>query len=147
MDEPERHAETFLILDEEGVVHDKTLEVGGDPPLPDAFGDRASFRLKLAGGVIIVERCARDVGNGDRHIRPALPQRQRDAGKGAPRSDRAHEAVDRPVRLRPDFRPGRPDMIDPGAFDFERYALSEGITATGYVREDAGNQVQGQSVF
>jgi len=34
-------------------------------------------------------------------------------------------------------------MIDPGAFDFERYALSEGITATGYVREDAGNQVHG----
>jgi competence protein ComEC len=35
-------------------------------------------------------------------------------------------------------------MIDPGAFDFERYALSEGITATGYVREDAGNQVHGE---
>jgi len=38
-------------------------------------------------------------------------------------------------------------MIDPGAFDFERYALSEGITATGYVREDAGNQAQGESLF
>ena len=30
-------------------------------------------------------------------------------------------------------------MIDPGAFDFERYALEQGITATGSVREDAGN--------
>jgi len=38
-------------------------------------------------------------------------------------------------------------MIDPGAFDFERYALSEGISATGYVREGAGNQVQGESAF
>ncbi|HET7063414.1 MAG TPA: DNA internalization-related competence protein ComEC/Rec2 [Rudaea sp.] len=38
-------------------------------------------------------------------------------------------------------------MIDPGAFDFERYALSEGISATGYVREDAGNQAQGESLF
>ncbi len=30
-------------------------------------------------------------------------------------------------------------MIDPGAFDFERYALEQGITATGYVREDPDN--------
>jgi competence protein ComEC len=30
-------------------------------------------------------------------------------------------------------------MIDPGGFDFERYALEQGITATGYVRDDAVN--------
>ena len=35
-------------------------------------------------------------------------------------------------------------MVDPGAFDFERYALSEGISATGYVRDDAANAVSGQ---
>jgi competence protein ComEC len=34
-------------------------------------------------------------------------------------------------------------MIDPGAFDFERYALEQGITATGSVREDAGNASTG----
>ena len=34
-------------------------------------------------------------------------------------------------------------LVDPGAFDFERYALSEGITATGYVRENADNRVTG----
>jgi competence protein ComEC len=34
-------------------------------------------------------------------------------------------------------------MVDPGAFDFERHALSEGISATGYVREDAGNRSVG----
>jgi len=34
-------------------------------------------------------------------------------------------------------------LIDPGGFDFERYALSEGITATGYVREDADNAATG----
>ncbi|MGH8121848.1 MAG: DNA internalization-related competence protein ComEC/Rec2 [Rudaea sp.] len=38
-------------------------------------------------------------------------------------------------------------LIDPGAFDFERYALSEGITATGYVRENAGNRVIGERMF
>ena len=30
-------------------------------------------------------------------------------------------------------------MIDPGGFDFERYALEQGIVATGYVRENADN--------
>ena len=34
-------------------------------------------------------------------------------------------------------------MIDPGAFDFERYALEQGITATGSVREDAANATTG----
>ncbi len=34
-------------------------------------------------------------------------------------------------------------LVDPGAFDFERYALSEGITATGYVRENVDNRVSG----
>ncbi len=34
-------------------------------------------------------------------------------------------------------------LINPGGFDFERYALGEGITATGYVREDAANRATG----
>lgn len=38
-------------------------------------------------------------------------------------------------------------LIDPGAFDFERYALGEGITATGYVREDAVNRAIGTRMF
>jgi len=38
-------------------------------------------------------------------------------------------------------------LIDPGAFDFERYALAEGITATGYVREDALNAAAGERTF
>ncbi|HEX7917290.1 DNA internalization-related competence protein ComEC/Rec2 [Rudaea sp.] len=38
-------------------------------------------------------------------------------------------------------------LIDPGAFDFERYALAEGITATGYVREDALNAATGERRF
>lgn len=32
-------------------------------------------------------------------------------------------------------------LIDPGAFDFERYALEQGIIATGYVRADGGNRL------
>lgn len=38
-------------------------------------------------------------------------------------------------------------LINPGGFDFERYALSEGITATGYVREDADNGASGMRAF
>ena len=38
-------------------------------------------------------------------------------------------------------------MVDPGAFDFERYALSEGISATGYIRDDVANAVTGQKMF
>jgi competence protein ComEC len=38
-------------------------------------------------------------------------------------------------------------LIDPGGFDFERYALGEGITATGSVREDAANRVSGEAAF
>ena len=34
-------------------------------------------------------------------------------------------------------------LVDPGAFDFERYALSEHISATGYVRDDAANKATG----
>jgi competence protein ComEC len=30
-------------------------------------------------------------------------------------------------------------MVDPGGFDFERYALEQGIVATGYVRDNADN--------
>jgi competence protein ComEC len=38
-------------------------------------------------------------------------------------------------------------MIDPGGFDFERYALEQGITATGYVREGADNVSTGDDVI
>lgn len=34
-------------------------------------------------------------------------------------------------------------LINPGGFDFERSALQQGIVATGYVREDAGNVKRG----
>jgi competence protein ComEC len=38
-------------------------------------------------------------------------------------------------------------LVDPGGFDFERYALGEGITATGSVRADAANQIMGERAF
>ena len=113
MDQTQRHAEAFLVFDEEGFVDQEAFEIGGDPALPDAFGDRAALGLQLAGRVVAVERGAGDVGDGDGDIRPALPQRNRDSGKGPARSDGADETVDFPVRLRPDFRPGRTDMHVP----------------------------------
>ncbi|MBS0556485.1 MAG: DNA internalization-related competence protein ComEC/Rec2 [Proteobacteria bacterium] len=37
--------------------------------------------------------------------------------------------------------------VNPGGFDFERYALEAGIVATGYVREDAANAQTGSAVL
>jgi competence protein ComEC len=37
--------------------------------------------------------------------------------------------------------------VNPGGFDFERYALEAGIVATGYVREDAANAQSGAALF
>src|SRR5829696_5611317 len=110
MDEAESRDEALLILDEEGFIDGEALQVGGDPALPDAFGDRAALGFQLAAGVIAVERRAWDVGDGDGDVQPALTKGHGNAGKGAARADGADETVDFPVRLRPDFRPGRPDM-------------------------------------
>ncbi|MGH8041559.1 MAG: DNA internalization-related competence protein ComEC/Rec2 [Rudaea sp.] len=38
-------------------------------------------------------------------------------------------------------------MINPGGFDFERYALEQGIVATGYVRAAAGNHALGNAAI
>ncbi|MGH8172471.1 MAG: ComEC/Rec2 family competence protein, partial [Rhodanobacteraceae bacterium] len=38
-------------------------------------------------------------------------------------------------------------LINPGGFDFERYALERGINAVGYVRDDAANHQIGPSAF
>ena len=37
--------------------------------------------------------------------------------------------------------------VNPGGFDFERYALEAGIVATGYVREDAANAQSGAALL
>ncbi|HST26798.1 MAG TPA: DNA internalization-related competence protein ComEC/Rec2, partial [Rudaea sp.] len=37
--------------------------------------------------------------------------------------------------------------VNPGGFDFERYALEAGIVATGYVREEAANAQSGAALF
>ena len=37
--------------------------------------------------------------------------------------------------------------VNPGGFDFERYALEAGIVATGYVRESGGNRESGSAMF
>ena len=48
------------------------------------------------------------------------------------------------ARWRLHLRLKRPrGMIDPGGFDFERYALERGIVATGYVRDAADNRALG----
>ena len=100
-------AHRFLVGDPESLVDRKAFEVGGDPALADALGDRAAFRLELAGLVITVQRRARHIGEGDDDIGIALAQGDRDPGEGAAGTDGADEGVDLAAGLLPDLGAGR----------------------------------------
>src|SRR3546814_1931873 len=58
--------EPFLVRNPELRVDRRTLEVGGDPPLPDAFRNRIAFGFQFAVGIIFVERGAIGVAERDR---------------------------------------------------------------------------------
>jgi len=51
LEQVEAGGDRLRIRDLEGVVDREALEVGGDPPLADALGDRAALGLELAGRV------------------------------------------------------------------------------------------------
>src|SRR6185503_19584321 len=93
-EEVEGDGEAFAVGDEEGFVGLEAFEVGGDPALADPLGDRASFGLQLAGGVVTVERCAGYVGERDDDVAIAVAQARGNSGEGAAGSDRADEPVD-----------------------------------------------------
>src|SRR3546814_17619909 len=98
--------EPFLVRNPELRVDRRTLEVGGDPPLPDAFRNRIAFGFQFAVGIIFVERGAIGVAERDRdalvlRLQPQPPARQRAAG-----AHRAGEAADLPFHMRPDFPAG-----------------------------------------
>ena len=97
----ERHR--LAVGDVVGHVDGQPLEVGGDPPLADALGDRRPLGLQLAMIVPVEERRAVGIGEADLHVGPPRPQPLRDPGERAARADRADEAVDPPAGLLPDL--------------------------------------------
>ena len=111
LDQVEDRAHHLLVGDPVGVVDRQALEVGGDPALADALGDRGALGLQLA------VRCSscrapRRPGRPGRWRRSGfcVAQAMRDAGQRAAGADRADEAVDLAVGLRPDLRAGGVDV-------------------------------------
>ena len=86
-----------------GQVDLEPFEIGGDPPLADALGDRIAFGLQRAIGVILVERCAFRVGKANLDIWIARAQRLGNARQRTTRTDRGDKPVDPAVGLVPDF--------------------------------------------
>src|SRR3546814_9159971 len=73
-------------------VYRRTLEVGGDPALADALGDRAALGLQLAMRIVMVEGGAHRVGEADPDLRVAALEVHADARQRAAGADRADEA-------------------------------------------------------
>ena len=86
------------------VIDLQPLDILGDPPLPDAFGDRRPLRGQFAGGEITVKRRPFRISQGDPHVFFARSQSLAYAGKRAARSDRGNKTVNSSARLFPDFR-------------------------------------------
>ena len=106
--EDDRHG--LLVGDLIGDVDRRALEILRDAALADALGDRRALGLELAGRVVAVERGAHRIGDGDLRLTLALFERDADARERPAGADRAHEAVDLALGLRPDLRPGGLDV-------------------------------------
>ena len=102
----EQDGQSLGIVDLVGAIDRAVHEVGGDPPLADALGDRRSGRGELAGGVIGKEGGAMGIGEADLNGFVLRFQRHADAGQGAARADRADEAIDFSRRVGPDLGAG-----------------------------------------
>src|SRR4029453_3571297 len=84
----------------------RAVDIPGDAPLADPFGDGAAFGLQLAGGEVGIHRGAGGGGACDLDVRGAPLGRHRDAAQGAAGADRADEAIDLAVCLLPYLRTG-----------------------------------------
>ena len=82
LEQVEQHRHRFVVGDVEGGVDRQALEVGGDPALADALGDRAALGLELAASCSSC-RARRRAGRRGRSPRracaPAAPRRPRRA--------------------------------------------------------------------
>ncbi len=95
--------EGFLVGDVKGHVDGRAFEVLGDAALADAFGDRGSLGLELAGGEIGVEPGAGRVGERDGDALALGLQAARDAAERAAGADCGDEAVDLARGVGPDL--------------------------------------------
>ena len=86
----------------------EALEIGGDPALPDALGDRGALGLGLA--VAVEREEARSHGIGERDLDALGLKEGPDAGNGSAGPDGAGEAGHGAAGLLPDFRPRRVDV-------------------------------------
>src|SRR5262245_46910604 len=96
----------FAVRDPVGGVDQRALEIAGDPPLADAFGDRGAFGHQLARRVPAVKRGTMGVGNADHHIAVAFLERIRHAAKGSAGTGGADKTADPAIRLVPDLGAG-----------------------------------------
>ena len=103
----------FFIRNLKSIVDRRALEIGGDAPLADAFGDRGAFRFQLAGFDPRINRRAHGICGGDADAWVALFQSHRHARERSAGSDGASESIDLAVGLFPDFRPRGFDMCAP----------------------------------
>src|SRR5690606_26501980 len=111
--EVEDYRQGFRIRDAVGVIGCEAFEVGGNPPLADAFGDGRALRLQFAVGIVFVERSAFGVRDADLDVGPPGAQPLRHAGERAAGTDGADETVHLAARLLPDLPGCRLDMCQP----------------------------------
>src|SRR5262245_30696233 len=106
LEQLEHDLDGFAVGDAVGGVDQRALEIAGDPPLSDAFGDRGAFSDKLARRVPAVEGSAMRVGYGDHHIGVALLEPIGDAPQCPAGADSADKAADPAIGLVPDLGGG-----------------------------------------
>ena len=94
LEQVEADRDRFRVGNLERVVDRQAFEIGGDAALADPLGDRAAFRLELAGRVVTEQRRSGRVGEADGDVRIACAKGLRDPGQRSPGADGADEAVD-----------------------------------------------------
>src|SRR5690606_1246473 len=72
LNEIEDDRQRLLIRDLVGEIGRETVEIGGDTPLPYAFGDRSALGIELAGRIIAVKCGAQRIGQRDPDVTTVL---------------------------------------------------------------------------
>ena len=91
-------------------INRRAFEVGGDPPLPDAFGDRGAFGAQFAVGIVVVQRRAVRIGERDADVLVERLQPKTHARNRPARARGAGETIHAAAELLPDFRRSAFDM-------------------------------------
>src|SRR5262249_44176490 len=99
----------FVLYAKRFVDHN-AFEIGRNPPLPDAFGDRSSLGFEFPVFVPVIKSRTARVGDADDDILVARLEAERNASERAARTHRTDKAVDPALGVAPDFRCGRVDV-------------------------------------